>query len=543
MKRMANARRRRALCVSLAMAVAAVGCGGDDDVSGGDDTTGATTVPVTTGAGDATAPEHDPDAVLKVIGYSPPANVDPVRGVPACEMTHLRMIYDSLVRLDATGATVPGLAESWEVVDDLTFRLDLRHGVTFQDGTPFDAAAVKAHLERGKTDPESTITGVLEVVDSIETPDDHTVILHLNKPRAGTLPTILAERAGMIPAPAAVDAEGAEYGTDNAIGAGPYAFQSLVPAQRLEVRTWGGADYWANERRFLAGIDFYPVDDTLGVQRIQSGEIDYMATKDSNLPVVEEASDLEHQLSPTNTFAQIFLNYGVEPFDDIKVRQALNHALDRELLLQTISGAGEVAWGPLSPSSWGHNPAVEDMYPFDPTKAKELLAEAGYPDGLTFTAAMIDHPYYTRLATAVQDMLKESGITVNLETVTGPEINNALYIRKDYSAAITAYAGSTDPALTLEAKYTSYGNSNPSGQTVDGLEELLAAGARSADLDVRTSAYQEAEQLIMDNALEVPIFFLGGLSVYDPSVQGIAKGYETCSVGNFIDPPAYIAPS
>ena len=156
---------------------------------------------------------------------------------------------------------------------------------------------------------------------------------------------------------------------------------------------------------------------------------------------------------------------------------------------------------------------------------------------------MINVPYYTRMAAAVQDMLKESGITVNLESVPGAEINNALYIRKQYSAAITAFAGSTDPSIGLEAKYTTYGASNPSGKTVDGLEQLLADGARLVDQKDRAVKYQAAEKLIMDNALEVPIYFLGGLSVYSPKVHGIDKGYETCSIGNFIDPAVYLTAS
>lgn len=562
---------RRAIALAAAVAMTIAACGGDDDDSAdtepeptasaptadtgaeqAPEATEAPSVPGTDAPTNSAVPEtgppttvmvadYDPNAVLRVIGYSPPAHLDPVRGVPACEFTHLRMIYDSLIRLDANGLPKPGLAESWEVVDDQTFVLHIRPGVIFQDGTPFNAEAVRAHLERGKNDPESTIVDTLDVIDEMVVVDDLTLELHLNEPRAGTMTTLFAERAGMVPSTDAVAAGGADYGATMAVGAGPYALDSLNPGQLLSVRTWGGDDYWANENRLLAGLEFYPVDDTTGIQRVQAGEIDYMATKDDNIEIVEAADDLDHLVAPTATFAQIFMNFGKAPFDDIRVRQALNHALDRELLTEVLSGAGDVAWGPLPPTSWAHNPDVENLYPYDPDKARELLAEAGYPDGISFTAAMIDHPYYTRMAQAVQDMLADSGIEVELATVTGPEINNALYVRQEYDAAITAYAGSTDPALTLERKYTSDGSGNPSGQTIEGLEELLAEGARLIDPEERAPIYQEAELLVMQNALEVPIYFLGGLSVFNPSVHGIDKGYETCSIGNFIDPPAYIA--
>ena len=198
-----------------------------------------------------------------------------------------------------------------------------------------------------------------------------------------------------------------------------------------------------------------------------------------------------------------------------------------------------MAYSPLPTTSWAHDTDVDSLYSYDPAKAKELLTEAGYPDGITVTVGQIDNPYYTRLSQAIQDMVKDSGFTFNLESVTGAEINNRLYQLKDLPVAITAFRGTADPGLTLEAKFSSKGGSNPAGTTADGVDDLLAQGASSVDQDVRAKAYQQAEQLIMEDALSVPIFHNGGLVAFVPELKGVEKGYTTCQFGDFVSASVY----
>jgi peptide/nickel transport system substrate-binding protein len=136
-------------------------------------------------------------------------------------------------------------------------------------------------------------------------------------------------------------------------------------------------------------------------------------------------------------------------------------------------------------------------------------------------------------------MVKESGFNFELESVTGAEINNRLYQLKDLPVAITAFRGSADPGLTLEAKFSSTGGSNPAGVTADGIDDLLAEGASSVDQDVRAEAYKKVEKIIMDQALSVPIFHNGGLVAYVPELQGVEKGYTTCQFGDFVTGTVY----
>lgn len=528
--------RDRLVALLLAVVLVAGACGSGEDTtgSGGSDAGGS-------GSDASGEINAEPGRRLRLIGTQGPQHMDPVTGVFPCEAENLRWVYDSLIRENPEGELEPGLAESWESPDPQTFVLHLREGVKFQDGTDFNAEAVKQHIERGQNDPASTIQDVLAPIESIETPDDLTVELHLSSAEVGLLPVAFTGRAGMVESPTAYAEAGETYGATEAVGAGPYAYDSHTPSEDMHVTAWDG--YWDADNRYLDGIDMLGSAEEFQIERIRSGEVDYAAIKDTQLSEAEaakESGDIDFRLSATDQYAEIYVNWDVEPFDKIEVRQALEHALDRDLLVEALTGnSATTAWSPLSETNWAHDPAVEEMYPYDPDKARDLLAEAGYPDGITVTVGMIDHQYYRRMAEAIQDMVKDSGFTFELEPVTGDEINNRLYETKDLPVAITAFSGASDPGITLTNKFSSGGNSNPAGTTADGIDDLLAEGAASIDQAERTEAYAEVEQLVMENALSIPIFHNGGIAVFTPGLKGVDRGYTTCLQGNFVSVPVY----
>lgn len=552
-----STRHRRAASALLCLGLVLAACGGDDSGSSDETTASTAAASDTTAASSDTSASADTTAAsadttgapvnadttrrLRLIGTNGVQQMDPVTGVVPCEAEMLRWVYDTLIRQAPDGTQVPGLAESWESPDPMTFVLHLRKGVKFQDGTDFNADAVKQHLERSKNLATSAISGQLAAIASIDTPDDSTVVLHLSAARAGILPSVFTDRAGMVPSPTAVAAAGDTYGASGGVGAGPYAYDSHTPAEDMHVSTWDG--YWDSDHRHLAGIDMIGAGTEFQTQRIADGEVDYAAMKDVQLPEAEQAKDagsVDYKLTPTTQYAEIYVNWSVAPFDNLLVRQALEYALDRDLLAESLTeGSATPAVSPLPTDSWAHESGVESLYSYDPAKAKELLTEAGYPDGITVTVGQIDNPYYARLSQAIQDMVKESGFTFELETVTGAEINNRLYQLKDLPVAITAFRGTSDPGLTLEQKFSSTGNSNPAGTTAEGIDDLLAQGASSVDRDVRAEAYGQVEQLVMENALSIPIFHNGGLVAYVPELKGVEKGYTTCQFGDFVSADVY----
>ena len=504
-------------------------------------TTAGTTASTNAPATNAPATDADTKKRLTMVGTNGPQAMDPATSVVTCEAEQLRWVYDTLIRLKPDGTFAPGLAQSWESPDPSTFTLHLRKGVKFQDGTDFNATAVKDELVRAQTVKTSTQVGSLSAITSIDTPDDFTVTLHLKSPRAGILPSIFTGIAGMIPSPKAVAAAGDTYGANGAVGAGPWAFDKLTPTADLHVTTWDG--YWDSADRYLAGIDMLGGASEFQTKRIESGELQYATMKDVQLPEAQagkNAGDVDFKLTPTTQYAEIYINWTKAPFDNVLVRQALEYSLDRDLLAKSLTqGSATASSQPMPTNSWAYDKSLEGMYPYDPAKAKALLAQAGFPNGITVDVGAINYPYYTTLSQAVQDMVKDSGFTFNLVTVAPADINNRLYKLKDLPVAITAYSGNSDPGVTLEAKFSSTGNSNPAGTTVDGIDALLAKGAASVDQATRATSYQQVEDLVMKNALSIPVFHNGGLVAFTPKLKGVVKGYTTCQMGDFVSTPVY----
>ncbi|MEX2627735.1 MAG: ABC transporter substrate-binding protein [Ilumatobacteraceae bacterium] len=560
-----SARTTKVLALAAVASLVVAACGSDDD--GGDDAA-ATTPPATeapddagdggdgddagdddagdagddTGdSGDGAVPDDvDRDATLRVVGANAPQQLDPVRETSPCSESMLGLMYDRLVRITPDAALVPGLAESWSAPDPQTFELTLREGVEFQDGTPFDAEAVAAHLQRAKDLDGSVLAGNLSWVTEVEAVDERTVRLTLAEERAGLLPFLLSGRTGMVPSPTAVESEGDTYGSTSGTGAGPYEHVENTPNDYIQLQRWDG--YWQPEVQLVADVEHFGFNSSFQVDRLQSGELNYVTIFDNQFPDVEAAGDdVESVVTPAPQFGELFINFGAEPFDDVLVRQALNHAVDRDLMAEIVTGgAGTAAWGPLPEYTAFHNPDIVGLYPYDPDRARELLAEAGYEDGLTITAAFVGNPYYQVSAEALQPMLAESGINLEIESVPPAEINNALYVRQDYDAAVTAFLAPEEPGLALELKFGATGANNPSQTVTPGLDDLLSEGASEADPDARAAIYQEAEMLVMEEALSVPLYRNAGVSVFDPAVGNIERGYTTCMLGDFITPPVYV---
>ncbi len=463
--------------------------------------------------------------------------LDPVTDIDVCNAGPMSGIYDVLIRQNEDGSLSPGLATSWKLVDPKTFEFKLRKGVTFQDGTPFNAQAVADSIKRGQTDPQSTLVGSLSVIQSVTVVDDYTLDLHLSAPRGGIVASTFAGYAGMIPSPKAVADAGKNYGVNTAVGAGPYKVSSFTPDQSVGLTAWSG--YWDKSAVHLGGVNFTIAGTGQGEQtvpsQVASGALDVGAVKDTQLDAVKKTSGVKYKASISQQYAELFVNYGVAPFNDLKVRQALEYAINRPELTKAITGgSGTPAYQPLNKDSAGYDSSLDGLYPYNPSKAKQLLSEAGFSNGLHIKVGEITHSYYQTMAEALQSMLKASNIFIDLVPIEGAQINNVLYVTKSSSAAVTAYAGNIDSGQTLELKFSSSGNNNPSHVSTPGLDQAIAAGAAETDAAKRDVAYQKAEKIVMDNALSIPLFFNSGVTVYRPQVSGITRGSTTCHDGNYL---------
>jgi peptide/nickel transport system substrate-binding protein len=533
----------RAGAVLAATAIVAVACSSSSKKAGSSTTVaggGTTTAPSGSGAAPANA---DTSYVLKSTAEAV-HNLDPVHDIDVCNVNSLANIYDMLVRTTQTGKLVPGVAASWTAPDPSTFTLKLQPNVKFQDGTPYDSQAVKTAIQRDQTDPTSTLKSATADIASVDTPDATTVTLHLSKPVAGNMPGIFAGLAGLIPSPTEVQKEGASYGATTAIGAGPYKVSNFVSNSSLSLTKY--QDYWDPKSQQFAGINFIDMGattDTLRPAEIQQGTLDVSAIKDSEVNLVQGKAGISYKASPSEQYAEIFVNYGVAPFNNVLVRQALEYAVNRQALVTALTGGlDKVAWQPIPPQDPGYDASLDNMYPYNPAKAKQLLAQAGFPSGLKVSVGEIAFDYYQRLSEAVQQMLNAAGFQVTLVPFAATAVTQTLYQQKKFDIAVTAFLASTPgPGPILSTPFAQNGAYNISGTVTPGFDDLLAQAAATTDQSAQAKLFQQASKIAVEQALNIPLYYNSGVAIYGPKVQNVVAGQTTCAQANFLKTPLVYA--
>jgi peptide/nickel transport system substrate-binding protein len=474
--------------------------------------------------------DYDPTAILKY-GSVPASSLDPIRQVEANEITVLQTIYDPLVKLNEKDEPVPGLATEWKTVGADTMEFTLRTGVKFQDGTPFDAEAVKFNVDRAKTSPDSTIKADLANVKSVEVVDADTVRFKLDPPNPAALPLILSDRAGLMASPTAVQAAGTSQAFSAApVGAGPYKIEGeWFSRERVSVRAWDG--YWNAAERKLGGIDFIETSTDASLPAVQAGDLDIQYIEDGKVDAACADSRLRVYSTPSNEIRVFIINQSMPPFDNLKVRQALYYALDRQGIADALTGGkAEAATGFFPKGSIAYSPELENAYPYDPEKAKQLLAEAGYPDGITFTAETgTSFTAYITMGELIQAQLKESGINMELQLIDPATTLARLYGNATTPPAMAAsplaFPPARQPSARLRDRFLSDGRYNPSDVEISGIRDLIDKADAATDPAERADYFQQAAKLASDQAAAgVPLFFVTGHSVFGSYVGGVKRG-------------------
>jgi len=497
--------RRRRLLTSLAavfLAAALSGCGAASPGGTSDDVA------------------LDPNGELTFGYFEPATSLDPHEGTSSQDIPWLLPVYDSLFSNSADGDVAPGLAESWELTDS-ALTVTLRDGLTFHDGDVLDANAVVANIERGKNLETSSVKGDLATVASVAAQDDLTVVFTLTEPDAA-LPAKLADRAGMIVSPKAFD-----DGTNLAIapvGAGPWKLVQYSPGDRLVVEKFDG--YWNPDAVKLQELTIRLIDDDdTRLNAVRAGEVDVAQISAGQVQLASADSSLEVRTDPALAIDHIGLNIATPPFDDPMVREAINYAIDREALLEGLyRGTGTIAWQPFPPGYFAHNPDLEEMYPYDPDKAKDLLAEAGYPDGFTFDFKTNNQPFRVQATQAIAAMLEDVGIKSNIIPLEGPALLDEFYYQKTVPAYFTPWGGRADPSQTLDNIFGPDGLNNPAKITDPELAELLDEARASGDQERRAELFQEASANIMEDSRMIPLVFPGVTTAVRDNVVGFSTG-------------------
>nr|WP_240804488.1 ABC transporter substrate-binding protein [Qingshengfaniella alkalisoli] len=462
-----------------------------------------------------TSKAQTPPGVLIVGQIAEPKSLDPAAVTAQNDFRILVNIYDGLVRYkDGTLEVEPALAESWDISDDGTeYIFHLREGVTFHDGTPLNAEAVKFNFERMlNEDHPFHDTGPFPLafffssIDSIEAVDDLTVKMTLSEPYAPLLSN-LAYPTGLIVSPTAVGANGADFGR-NPVGTGPFKFAEWRSNELVAVEAY--ADHWDGAPASEAVV-FRPITDAnTRTAEMLSGGLDIM----SEVPPVSLSEfqndnfQIYEQAGPHLWF--LILNLKEGPFTDKLVRQAANYAINKTAIVENVlEGTAEVAAGPTPPAfAWAYNEALEP-YPYDPEKAKALLEEAS-PETTELTfyvteggSGMLDP---VAMGTAIQADLNAVGFDVSIETYEWNtflgEVNPGLEGKADM-AEMAWMTNDPDvlPYLTLRSEaFPDQGGFNSGYYSNPEVDELLQTARVSTDQDERAEAYKQMQEIVHEDA-------------------------------------------
>ena len=488
-----------ALMVVLALALLAAACGGDDsdDTSG----TGGTTAPGATTAPGETPADVDAGGILRYgqdLMASGGVKLDPTQMNTPTEHWMLRLIYDSLLRPTADGGFEPGLAKEATIVDPSTIHLVLQEGVSFQDGTPFNAEAVKFSIERNAAANKVQTFRMAELgqIESIDVENELELTIRLKLPIAGSFYPLLADGETIVVSPTA--AQSGQDLHEEPVGAGPFRLVSYEPERLLKLEKWDG--YFQADEIKLAGVEF--VHTTAGTameNALRSRAIDAGPVSSQTSAEAMEAAGFNARIeSDENTIVWMSMQCAQYPvFQDLRVRQALAHAVDREALNQALyQGKGGVMSG-LWPEGHKYLPEeLEGAYAYDPDQARQLLQEAGQAN-LSLRLMHATTPVAQRFAEVVQQSMAEAGI--RLELVPSANTVQDYYLDKKAELFVTTQSRMWTDKLTRNFAPGSTGNTcDP--QSEEFTEAMNAVRGFEPGSDDAIPAWHEAQRLLSDDA-------------------------------------------
>lgn len=439
--------------------------------------------------------------------------LDPATSPAFVEREVYYNIYESLVNVSPELRITPGLATSWEMQDPLTYVFHLRKGVTFHDGTAFDATAVKWNLDRYLTLPGSYRKAELASVASIEVRDAATVVLHLAHPDASLLAQ-LVDRAGMIVSPTAVQKAGAGFKRDaTGAGTGPFQFSEWVIGDHLTIKRNPG--YWQKGLPYLDSVVYHPITDlNASLNQLRSGSVDVVRTvAGKDVATIRSDSNLVYKQMPGLGFDGMLLNSkGV--FADPDRRKAVATALDRAQLVQAAYfNVGPPAYGPLPPPSWAYDPGAKPFARADPQAAKKLAT------GFEFQLKTSKDPVLTQEAQLIQAQLAKAGIIARIQVEDAAVITSEEQTH-NFDASLLAWSGRLDPDGNMYSWFVTDGPFNWGQYSNPEVDRLLKQGRTTETQNQRRTIYRQAQQMIVADAPLVFLHFWPSQEIHSSAVKG-----------------------
>lgn len=494
-------------------------------------------------------------AITRALTSEPPA-IDPQGAAASGLNLLLPYLFDTLVYRETDNTYKPFLAEAWETAPDgksITFRL--RKGVTFHDGSPLDAAAVVFTFERfKKSGTKSPIYSGIAVMAGVEAVDGLTVRFRFDKPSATFLGT-LSQPYAAIMSPAAVQAAGDEVGR-RPVGTGLFRLEEWKPGVSISLArnpayAWGPPSAKNIGPALFQRLVFQVIPDAnTQLAALQAGEVDVIFINDpAHFQRLEAVKSLQVRRETLDSLIYLGFNCAKAPFDEVKVRQALSHAVNKaEIISLALGGLGEAADTLLPPTLFGYNAGLAQYgQAYDPARAKALLAEAGFSraaDGswqrggkklggvlLTSTRAPND-----AIATVLQAQLKAIGVAVDIQQLDSAAVMKAT-TEGAFDLLLWRYDWNDPDVLNMYLSSSRIKQTNRTWYGNPAADALLEAGARELNPAKRAAIYYDAQKIILADAPWQPLY----IPVEGMAIAGRVQGVKVGSMGRMLVNDATVA--
>lgn len=455
----------------------------------------------------ALAQESDPDATINIGSLYEPQNLDNTAGAgQGINEAFNGNVYEALFRLADDGKVEPVLSKDYSVSDDgLTYTFKLQPGVTFHSGAPLTSKDVKFSIERvAAPESKSSRKSSLKTISAVETPDDETVIVKLSS-RSISLPYNLSYV--WVVNDEAKDLQSKEDGT------GPYELEDWRRGSSLSMKRFD--KYWGAKPKNGEVVFQYFTDASALNNALLTGSVDIITSVQSPDSLAQFKDNPDFTVSEGQSTTKLLLAYNdrIAPFDNVKVRKALARAIDDQKLLKAVWGDYGTLIGSFVPPTdpWYVDLTKVDAY--DPESAKELLKEAGYPDGFTFTIDTPNYDPHPIAAQFIQSELAKVGVTVKINVITANEWYTKVYKAHDFQATLQEHVNHRDIVFYGNPDFY-WGYNNPK------VVELIKEAEASATTDEQTAKLTEANKIIAEDAASNWFYLYPQIVVSKKSVSG-----------------------
>ncbi len=511
MKKLINVLLAGVMCASLLTA-----CGGSSDTG----SASANTQAAAGGTGEASANAGKTELFIGI--GNDLTSLDPHNHNDTASAYATRHIYSNLIRLDEkTNEFVGNLAENWEFKDDVTVEFTLKPDVKFHNGETLTSEDVKFSLERQKDAPK--VGHLVSMVDNVEVVDDTHFIIHMNTPSNALISSLNHSGCAILCKSYVEQLEAEGKTLESApMGSGPYKFDNWTPGASFSLVKFD--DYFDTETAAQNSKITFKVIPELSARTIalENGEIDLLidvSTTDANR--IRENADLTMDEYVTTHIEYLAMNVEKTPFDDVRVRQAFNYAINKDdIVIAAMDGEATAFDGYIGPAAIGFYD-VAAKYEYNPDKAKELLTQAGYADGFEFSV-MLSGDVRAKSATIIQANLAALGITMNID-----QMEASTFYEKtgngEHDACLSGWVANAEPDNTYRPLFTSE-KAGPGGNRSfyknPEVDKLVDDAATNRDAAAIQKDYETITRTISEDAIWVPLYSKKGLTARRKDLQG-----------------------